>query len=250
MAVLSLISINVEKDCHNDAVEQFLREHSPDVACFQEVRPEDVERFARVLGAETPLYVSATRELTQGRFVTWGNAIISKTPLIETRVQHFMGDPDTVRDSDQDDEKTFNYTNRMLLSARVEKEGVDFHVSTTHFTWSAKGQASDEQRQSMKKLLDILSNEKEFVLCGDFNAPRGGEIFDMLASRYKDNIPPEYKTSIYAPLHRAGKTHEKELGDKMVDGLFSTPGYRAFDVQLTSGISDHYAISAKIEKLA
>lgn len=81
------------------------------------------------------------------------------------------------------------------------------------------------------------------MLAGDFNAPRGGESFSAIAARYRDNIPPNYQTSIYAPLHRSGQ--DLEL---MVDGLFTTPGYRAENVELTSGMSDHYAIVADIEK--
>ncbi len=39
-----------------------------------------------------------------------------------------------------------------------------------------------------------------------------------------------------------------ELADKMVDGLFTTPAYRASDVRLQFGVSDHVAIVATIEK--
>ena len=91
------------------------------------------------------------------------------------------------------------------------------------------------------------------MLCGDFNAPRmyegkPGEIFAMLAAKFKDNIPAIYETSIDVSLHRNGKTNAQELSDKMVDGLFTTPAYEASDVVLHPDISDHYAISATITR--
>ena len=35
----------------------------------------------------------------------------------------------------------------------------------------------------------------------------------------------------------------------MVDGLFTTPAYKASDVKLVDGISDHMAIVAKINRI-
>ncbi len=92
--------------------------------------------------------------------------------------------------------------------------------------------------------MGLLDAEEGFVLCGDFNAPRGGEIFSELAARYRDNIPAQYTTSIDASLHRAG---DLQL---MVDGIFTTPEYQASSVLLHSGVSDHYAVTADITKTA
>ena len=93
---------------------------------------------------------------------------------------------------------------------------------------------------SVKRLLACLEPEEEFTLCGDFNAPRGGEIFTALAMRYQDNIPLEYASSIDGNLHRKGPL------PYMVDGLFTTPSYIASDVSLQSGVSDHCAILATV----
>jgi hypothetical protein len=38
------------------------------------------------------------------------------------------------------------------------------------------------------------------------------------------------------------------MDTKMVDGLFSTPGYLVSDVELHSGVSDHMAITANVAK--
>ena len=45
-------------------------------------------------------------------------------------------------------------------------------------------------------------------------------------------------------LHRAGPL------DLMVDGLFLSPHYRASNVQLAAGVSDHQAVVATLEATA
>ena len=83
-------------------------------------------------------------------------------------------------------------------------------------------------------------------MCGDFNAPRGGEIFSALATRWHDNIPGTYHTSLDLSLHKAGKVDGERLATLMVDGLFTTPGYRTSRVELVPGVSDHCAIVAEV----
>jgi hypothetical protein len=102
----------------------------------------------------------------------------------------------------------------------------------------------DEQNQmnDLGRLLDIFANLKDFVFSADLNAPRGLLVFDTIAKKYKDNIPKEYDTSIDQNLHRV-----KGL-KLMVDGLFSTSTYKASNVKLVDGLSDHMAIVAEIAK--
>ena len=134
-----------------------------------------------------------------------------------------------------------------LLCVSAEKGNESFVVGTTHFTWSPDGIPDDFLRKDMKSLLAILQDIPEIVLCGDFNAPRGGEIFDALAQRYKDNIPLEYDTSIDVNLHRDGK----KMADRslMVDGLFTTSFYKCSNVRLVGGVSDHFAIIAEVHHI-
>jgi len=80
----------------------------------------------------------------------------------------------------------------------------------------------------------------ETVLTGDFNAPRGREIFSHIASVFKDNVPDHVSVSLDPLHHRAGAL------PYMVDGIFSTPGYRVTEVEQHFGLSDHTAFSATV----
>jgi endonuclease/exonuclease/phosphatase family metal-dependent hydrolase len=142
----------------------------------------------------------------------------------------------------QSDPSTYNNLNRIVLAADIQKDGRVFRIATTHLTWTPNGGPNGEQRRDAAALLHVLEGLSEFVLCGDFNAPRGGDIFSMLASRYKDNIPLQYTSSLDPNLHRAG-----QLG-LMVDGIFSTSAYTVSAVKMVSGISDHCALVATVSK--
>jgi len=131
-------------------------------------------------------------------------------------------------------------TNQVILETTVLKNQKEYRLINTHFTWTPDGQDTPLQHQDLKNLMQLLQQFPDFILCGDFNAPRGRVIFDAIASKYKDNIPSHITTTIDKNLHRAG---DLQL---VVDGLFSTPKYHVESVELFDGLSDHYAISAKI----
>ena len=245
---IKLISLNVEVSQHLDRVLPFLRREMPDVAAIQELNELDVPRFREALGGAPCLFVPMGRHVRKGTAAVIGIGIFSRLPVKKQDVRYYEGTPGSLQDSDLDKPETYNLFNRAVAICDVEKEGTEFRIANTHFTWSSQGQATDLQREKMRALLAILETQGDFVLVGDFNAPRGGEIFGMLAARYKDNIPPHYRTSLDISLHRAGKTQPEELSDKMVDGIFSTPGYAVSDVEMVPGLSDHCALRATVTK--
>lgn len=247
-APLSLVSINIEGSKHLDLAEPFLRKRRPDVCCIQELARTDIARFENALGTSCFFVPMLLRPFPEG-LSEQGIGIFSRVPSTATDFQHYAGSFDGTTPFDITTQATKHRTERyVLVRTAAEKDGVRYRIGTTHFTWTPDGQPDDFQREDMRALFSVLDEEKEgVILCGDFNAPRGGEIFAMLAARYADTIPPEYETSIDVSLHRDGKTRP-ELLHRMVDGLFTTPEYEVFDVGLVSGVSDHMAIVADVTK--
>lgn len=240
MAPLKLISINIEGRKHLDLVLPFLREQNPDVVCLQEVYEPDFQMFINALGMKghfAPMTLNTISE--NSPLLPWGVCILTALPFTEAQKRYYYGNGNPIPVF-VDNIKTMY---KVLVSGVVRKGGVPYTIGTTHFTWTPNGEADEHQRHDMPALLAELEKFPEIVFCGDFNAPRGREIFTMLSCRYKDNIPLTYETSIDGNLHRDGKLKV------MVDGLFSTPQYRAENVALVSGVSDHCAIIAKIFKV-
>lgn len=237
---ISLVSLNIEGDRHLGAVISFLQKNNPEVVCLQEVFEKDLPFIKEKLGMTGYFAPMTIREMSgvADNFTVCGVAILTNLAVKKAWPPfYYFGKSDTIPFAFKNDPSTVN---KVLLSMILSKNNKRFTLATTHFTWSDGGKVDENQRRDLKKLLELLDGFDELILCGDFNAPRGGEIFSRIASKYKDNIPLEYETSLDSELHRA-----KGL-KLMIDGLFSTPHYQVNDVKLNKGVSDHYAITAKI----
>ncbi len=241
---IRLISLNIEGRKHLDLVLHFLQKRKPDVVCIQELFEKDVPYFERGLGMKTrfvPMTLRGHGEKGVGTSMPMGIGIMSALPMTEPSIRYYYGNPDSLPNFVWADMKTVN---RMLLYTTVTKNGTAFTIGTTHFSWTPDGTVNSLQREEVQKLLAILADIPEIVFCGDFNAPRGWEIFTAIAQKYTDNIPKQYTTSIDGTLHRAGPL------TLMVDGLFSTPHYKIENVSLQCGVSDHCAIVAEVKRIS
>jgi len=233
---LKIVSLNIEKDKHFDRIIPFLKKQQPDVVLLQEVFSKDIPILEEALGMKHKFAVMKVL-LREEEQLPFGIATFSSLPITKSYTAYFNGDGANPPIGPQGDPLK---TARAISVAEVIKENKTYCLVNTHFTWTPDGQASDLQHQDLHTLLKLLSLLPEFILCGDFNAPRGKAIFDKIASLYKDNIPLDVTTTIDKNLHRAG---DLQL---VVDGLFSTPEYRVESVKLFDNLSDHYAISAKV----
>ena len=248
---IKLISLNIERDQHYDTALPFLKTERADVVCLIELLDRDVERFKKELGmdgifAPTGIADRGRGSEALGRAgVRMGTALFSRLPLADCRTLYYYGTPEyfpSAKDPvPSDRHENFN---GILLVARAQSGEEFFTIGTTHFTWTPDGSTSEGQRKDIRSLLALLGQFPDIVFCGDFNAPRGREIWGILAERYRDNIPRKYETSIDQNLHAARGIHY------VVDGLFSTSEYRVSDVRLVDGVSDHCAIVGTVRRLS
>lgn len=237
--MLVLASVNIEGDNHLPNVLDFLKSRSPDVVCFQELFQKDLAIFGQkypfsfYIPTATVLKTNKFRVNPQGPI---GIGIFSKFLIEEPHACYYVKHPALPELVDGEP----NAADRVVLKARIKKEHQMFDIATTHFTWSPGGTVTNEQRDNLNSMLSCIEKQ-EVMLCGDFNAPRGGEIFTKLASRFKDNIPSEITTTIDQKLHRATGIQF------VVDGMFSTPRYSMTNVEVVDSVSDHCAIIGSIQ---
>ncbi len=239
--MIKLIQLNIEESRHLGRIIPFLEEMQPDILCLQELNKKDIPHILDAL-SETATHVFTPMMQASERDVI-GIGIFSSFS-IRTTFTHPYTDPQgigRIRDNTTTHTKHDTET-RSVTGIDVETDEGTFRILTTHFTWSTDGQPDDYQRKDAASLFSILETLGDFVLTGDFNAPRGGEIFTFFAEKYKDNVPAKYKTSIDGTLHKAGPL------PYMVDGIFSTPAYDVHDVEMIFGVSDHCALVADITK--
>ena len=239
MTTLQLLQLNIERDKHFDRIIPFLAEHKPDVVCVQEISEHSVPRLES-LGYTSYFVPMNNREAEEGRFVQ-GVALFSLAPMHRTWAVQYGGPiGDLPEYRDESEAIKHDSQQYVAIFGEVTKDGTLFRIGTTHFPWTAGGEASDFQRADMQNLISVLDEIGSFVFTGDFNAPRGGEIFSLLAKSYKDDVPAQYTSSIDGSLHKAGPL------PYMVDGIFSTPDYHVSDVTMHTGVSDHCALTATV----
>jgi exonuclease III len=238
---MKIISVNIEVNKHYDTILNLIEREKPDVICMQELLEKDVELFKQKLGMDAVFRKSKDIEphhtyRTELIGATEGVAIFSKKILKSETFLYVQGSKKVL---EQFEEYSI-HVDRGLLWAEIEHERSVYKIATIHLPVTYLGDATPFQLVCIDIILRKLESLGEFALLGDTNAPRGKEAFARLARSYKDNIPPKYTTSLDQELHRVkGLQH-------MVDGFFTTPGYRVENVKLVSGVSDHMAVVGDI----
>ncbi len=137
------------------------------------------------------------------------------------------------------------------LIANFELNNDIYTIATTHMADTEDGHEDEYQVEIMNKMLASLAKEKAHCLCGDFNMPRGYNIlYEEVTKIYSDSIPQEYKSSLDRNLHRDGKMKlDQPIFDSyMVDYIFTQSPYKADEVCLEFGVSDHAGVVAYISR--
>lgn len=245
--MLKLLSVNIEGQKHLDKIRTLLQKENPDVVCLMECFPETIDTIA---GGEYPyrihvptylvdqdeqniLIPSATRR--------WGEVIISKYPLQQTSITYLSMDP--YGPENLPTHGTDNHIPALIL-VNLEFEGKKYQIGTIHLTWTPKASMTARQRKNVSELLGLVKN-KELILAGDFNVPRGNKMYMKIAQKLKDNVPPQVVTTLDPKLHYRNVGHPGSL-KLVVDYVWSTPKYKVYDLRVRSGVSDHCALVCTI----
>ncbi len=241
---MKLISVNIEVNKHHDTVLPFLKREKPDVVCIQELLDVDFDFYKKELNMEGVLKAVNYAHYSYPDSANGhkhGVAIFSKS-ISGSGDIHYYGKNIARSYEDYLSDREVNKISSALVWADIKDEqGKILKFITTHLPVTKEGEVTDYQLEAVDGLLKSLNSFSEFVLCGDTNAVRGREAFDKIAKKYKDNIPAEYQTSIDQNLHRVKGIQF------MVDALFTTPGYKASNIKLIDGVSDHMAVVGEIE---
>ncbi len=240
---MKVISLNIEAHKHLDKVIPFLKKEQPDVVNLQEVFKVDAPVLAQALEKDFQFLpmtnVTSSNMHNPDPLGEIGNVQLFPAGKATTYSRYYVGHgekylPIFFKDANP------NSTWRGVSWIKIVEAGVTYTLATTHFTWSPKGETTELQLEHFKALSKILDIIGDCILTGDFNAPRGREIFTSLSTRYKDNIPTEVTTTIDGQFHKAGNL------EYVVDGFFSTPKYLVRNVQVVGGVSDHKAIITEV----
>lgn len=240
---LKIISLNIEKDRHLDRVIPFLEQKviaGYEVICLQEVYRKDLEKLRDSLDCNLSYFPmcrymgTATKPENQEQ----GCVMLYKSQPLE--IEQFCYYKDEEKLPHHTDAQAFQHAGLIIAQFKIGKQV--YTIATTHFPVAPGGGTNKRQQESLEVMLHRLKTFDNLILCGDFNAPRGKEVFSKLASIYKDNIPPEITTTIDGNYHRAGHL------PYVVDGFFTTNHYTVNNIEIKDGLSDHKAIIVAVSK--
>jgi exonuclease III len=251
---VKLITLNIEGDRHLERVVPFIERENPDVVCLQEVFVDTLKEFTA--RGYTHVFLPMTEKLHNGVPTPWGVAICARGSLCDIYSMYYrdvtFAEDDAYWKALQEKGVTKNGFKNGVIGACAEIDGIEYVVSTTHFTWTENGETpSQEQVSSMRALLSYTTKRGSHLLCGDFNIPRNiNSLFEDLVTAYTDNVPTRYVSSLDKDLHRLKDNPDKKhvLESFMVDYVFSQSPYRVSDARLEFNLSDHAAVVAIITK--
>ena len=248
---LLVLSINIEGHRHLDRVIPFIQQQlaknpGPVVVNLQEVYAVDLpilEHQTGLTGHFVPMANVTVTSIHQSHALgEWGLAQLYSPEFSSQQESYYVGGSGhelPVFFANEDPNAMW----RAVSWVRGKLAEKSYTIATTHFTWSPQGQATELQKKNLQGLLKIVTELPDLVITGDFNAPRGGEIFAQLATQFKDNIPPEITTTIDGQFHKAGQL------EFVVDGFFSSEVYQVTQAQVISGVSDHQALVGLVERV-
>lgn len=244
---LTIASINIERSRHLARVETFITRQRPDLLCLQELCERDVPFFEALMGGPM-FFAPMARYPEEGPANIVGVGMIARdNALLDVAAEYYSGSPERIQEMafiTAEGKRMADPLSiaEVMLSATVR----GLRVAVTHLNVTPLGTSTPYQRESAGKLIQLAQAQAQrngdLLLTGDFNAPRGRATFDLIAEHFIDGVPPHYTSSIDGSLHRAGDI------PFMVDGLFHTPGYRLENVRMSTGVSDHCALSCRVSK--
>ena len=236
---IKLVSVNIEGQKHLDKVRTFLARENADIVCMQECFGDTItdlvgETYPYRLYMPTYMVDQTEEGQVPSLIRHWGEVILSKYPLENMRAEYLV-----MEGYSQTKLPVHGSENHLpvLLVASVLVGGHVYRVGTTHMTWTPGGTITQRQRDHVAQLLALTKGE-DLVFAGDFNIPRGNAMYQILAARYKDNIPAEIETTLDPTLHYANKVGHGKL-KLVVDYVWSTPIYQVDDIRVVMGVSDH-----------
>lgn len=242
---LNIASINIERSKHLPRIAAFIDRERPDLLCLQELCERDIPFFEALMGGRMA-FAPMVRHPGEGPSDVVGIGMIARAEaLTDVVADYYSGSPQSIREitffsiQGQRSADPLSIA-EVMLTATLR----GMRIAVTHLNVTPLGTSTPYQRESAGKLIRLAQSQAQqagdLLLVGDFNAPRGRPTFDLIAEQFIDGIPAHYTSSIDGSLHRAGDI------PFMVDGLFHTPGYRLENVRLSTGVSDHCALSCRL----
>lgn len=240
---MKILQLNIWGGKLSRQIVDLLRREQPDVVCLQEVITiaggesfffEDLEEIQKHTGYEHAYHAPSHTFNLMKRKADWGNAILSRSPFLETADVYTYGEPipdfDFLKDTDYN-------TGRVLQHAIIETENGPLHILNHHgYHVHSHKNGDDETLRQCGLIADYVKGlEGRIVLCGDFNLLPDSSSIELINSFLVNHVIENKVLTTRTPL-----THKTEA----CDFIFTSPDIEVKSFQVLDDIvSDHKALT-------
>jgi endonuclease/exonuclease/phosphatase family metal-dependent hydrolase len=174
-----------------EPVADLLRHTGPDVVSLVEVNeeldgPSSLSRVAAEGGGYHSVYVPILELGGGGPVRQFGNAVLSRLPILDVRHLPLLSPPPTYDGSTEETEQ------RTLVLVRVESRGGPLWVGCTHLPRGDAGRRT----QALDRAASVLTGLPEpWLLLGDFNCPPSAWLGQHPGLRALPEATPSYPTA-------------------------------------------------------
>jgi endonuclease/exonuclease/phosphatase family metal-dependent hydrolase len=236
---MKLVQLNAWHFRLEHQIYDFLKSQAADITCLQEVISikgdsgmfGSIERLQTITG-ETSVFVSPEVSFNlMNRVASYGNAILSRYPILETRTIFTNLEHKSQFDFDTDD-----YNVRNLQHAVIRLGDKKVHVLNHHgYHVPNHKDGNEETLRQMEQIGEYLDSlEGPIILTGDFNLAPHSESLEQI-NRRLHNLSISYKLKTT----RTSLTHKTEV----CDYIFVNDAVRVKDFHASDElVSDHKAL--------
>ena len=202
------IEYNIWSGKYWQQIIEFLRVEAPTIACLQEVAVREphhaevghidlVHELTTALPQYQVIFAPIKWRVHQGKSQGFGNAILSRAPIVSHRAHYFFKAPDWSEDATSQA--------RHLLEARLKVQGSFVHVYTTHLTVPGPGwRVPDQQLAEANQIVQRIGTRHPAILMGDLNALPTSTVLRTLKSRLPHddgNLSPTFSRYPFSADH-------------------------------------------------
>lgn len=230
----------------------FLKSEAADIYLLQEVYdgkdktlPEHCRTFDVLkerLGFEYRHFAPAFIDDIVGREIVQGNAIFSKFPLEEVKVNYFDV-PFGKRINDRDH---YEFTPRNLQHVTAKAGDIKLHLTNTQGVWGNDGRDTPRRLAMAKSIMDEAGDQVPLLLSGDFNVEADTKAIALIETKLHNVFKNELQTTFNVKR----KDIEKFPGfaKSVVDMVFVSPGINVIEHKCRMvDVSDHLPLVAVLE---
>ncbi|MBI2327437.1 endonuclease/exonuclease/phosphatase family protein [Candidatus Curtissbacteria bacterium] len=251
--ILKFIQVNIYKGKYLDALVDFLKSEDPDFVSMQEVSSGVVNECADrkidlfgFLGEKLKMYGRFSDNVALSDFDDsgLGNAVLSKLPIIDSKVE-VLKDFRRLLLSELKDDKFWPEIKRSIVDVSVKINGEILHAMSVHGAWTAPPTDTNETARQAKLIASYLKSlgDVPFILGGDFNMPPEMKVIKIISGVANNlMLGSPFKYTTHPEVH---KIVPRKL---LVDYIFTSRHFKKISLAVPEVlVSDHLPVVAQLE---